>query len=176
MKRSKAILGLVAALWLSGCVTTPQPPPLTGPLPNPDGVAFRAPIFGTQDTYDLTSDRGHVVLVDVWATWCEPCRDALPLWEDVQKEYAARGLKVYALSVDEDPNMVAKFLSETKLKLPVLMDPEGTIVGPVLEVNLMPTTFLIDRKGVIRFKHEGFAPEFLQKYQSEIEQLLAENP
>lgn len=167
-------LGVFAA---GACVTSgrPPPPPLSGPATT-GAVAFTVPTYPSAGTYDVTKDRGSVVLVDVWATWCEPCRDALPLWQDVQKQYAAQGLKVYALSIDEDPNQVAKFLAETKLTLPVLLDSESKVVGPVLKVNVMPTTFLIDRKGVIRHVHEGFAEEFLQKYQSEIEQLLAERP
>ena len=110
----------------------------------------------------------------MWATWCEPCRDALPIWQDVAREYEGRGLKVYALSVDEDPAMVQRFIEETKLTLPVLMDENGRIAESTLKVKVMPTSFLIDRKGRIRFVNEGFAEDHLMRYQKQIEQLLAE--
>lgn len=171
---------LLAALCFAAasCVTT-RPPPGAGS----DHAAGReGPLtakvqrFGEAGEHDFSSDRGNVVLIDIWATWCEPCRDALPLWQDVQKEYAARGLKVYALTVDEDPNQVQKFVSETGLTIPVLWDPQQTVVGPVLPVNVMPTTFLVDRQGRIRFVHEGFAADQLTRYQADIEALLDEPP
>jgi thiol-disulfide isomerase/thioredoxin len=117
-----------------------------------------------------------VVLLDVWATWCEPCRDALPLYEQLAKEYGKRGLKVYAMNVDEDPRAIPEFLKEVKVELPILVDTNAAVAEKTLGVRMMPTTFFLDRKGVVRFVHEGFAEEFLQKYQNELEQLLAEHP
>jgi thiol-disulfide isomerase/thioredoxin len=115
-----------------------------------------------------------VVLLDVWATWCEPCRDALPLYQDLQREYGAKGLKVETINIDEDPKQISEFVKETKVSLPILLDPGGNFSQDTLKVTRMPTTFLVDRKGQVRFVHEGFAEEFLAKYQHEIEQLLAE--
>jgi thiol-disulfide isomerase/thioredoxin len=114
------------------------------------------------------------VLLDVWATWCAPCRDALPMYQDLAKHYEARGLKVYALNVDEDSRAIPPFLQETKVSLPILIDANAEVADKVLRVRSMPTTVLIDRKGLVRYVHEGFAEELLAKYQSEIEELLAE--
>lgn len=115
-----------------------------------------------------------MVLLDVWASWCEPCRDSLPLYQDFAKEYGARGLKVYAVNVDADPREIEKFLQETHVTLPVLVDPEARVSEAQLKVKMMPTTFLIDRRGVVRHVHEGFAEEFMSKYMADIEGLLAE--
>ena len=115
-----------------------------------------------------------MVLLDVWATWCEPCREALPAYEKLLQRYAPQGLKVYALNVDKDRADVAAFVTQTGLRLPVLLDPDAALAEGRLGVSLMPTTFLLDRAGKIRFRHEGWAEEFPAKYQTEIELLLAE--
>ncbi len=165
----------VGLLAVAGCAHPPPPlPPPSGAALSDEPLAITAPLHGGAGSWSPAQDLGNVILLDVWATWCEPCRDALPMWQDVAKEYGARGLKVYALSVDEDPAMVQRFIDETKLTLPVLMDENGRIAESVLEVKVMPTSFLIDRKGRIRFVNEGFAEEHLMRYQKQIEQLLAE--
>ena len=114
------------------------------------------------------------VLLDVWATWCEACRDVFPQYEALQKRFADKGLKVYALSVDADVNAVAQFVTETKLQLPVLLDPEAHVAESVFKVKLMPTSFIIDRKGVIRFTHEGLSDDLFATEEKEAELLLAE--
>ncbi|NOK32448.1 TlpA family protein disulfide reductase [Corallococcus exercitus] len=137
-------------------------------------LSFQVKHYPDNTPYDLKSDRGQVVLLDVWATWCEPCKDALPMYAQLQKEYGTRGFKAYALNVDEDVRAIPTFLEETKVEVPILLDANALVSERLLKVRLMPTTFLIDRKGVIRHVHEGFAEEFLQQFQTEIEQLLAE--
>jgi thiol-disulfide isomerase/thioredoxin len=187
----RTFLGALAFLGLAGCAQNHELPPLVAgdraalmaptatergdtrnPLSGP--LTFQVKRYPDGAAYDVASDRGSVVLLDVWATWCEPCRDALPLYEQLAKEYGKRGLKVYAINVDEDSRAIAPFLQETKVGLPILVDANAAVSEKTLGVKLMPTTFILDRKGVVRFSHEGFAEEFLQQYQTEIEQLLAE--
>ncbi|RKH18297.1 TlpA family protein disulfide reductase [Corallococcus sp. CA047B] len=135
---------------------------------------FQVKRYPDNSAYDLKGDRGQVVLLDVWATWCEPCKDALPMYAALQKEYGPRGFKAYALNVDEDVRAIPPFLEEAKVEVPILLDANALVSERLLKVRLMPTTFLIDRKGVVRHVHEGFAEEFLQQFQTEIEALLAE--
>ncbi|WP_342380040.1 TlpA family protein disulfide reductase [Myxococcus stipitatus] len=172
---------LLGALSLTGCARSKMPPLTTDKPGGAEASAGRAEPLSFQvkhypggEPYDLTSDRGSVVLLDVWATWCEPCRDALPFYENLGREYASRGLKVYALNVDEDPRAVAPFLKEVKVSLPILLDQNAQVAERTLKVRGMPTMYLIDKRGVVRFVHEGFGEDFLTKYQSEIEALLAE--
>lgn len=173
----------LTVLALSGCAR--NMPSLTAPAlaasSSEDGTAseskplqFTVKRYPGGEPHAIDSDRGSVVLLDVWATWCEPCRDALPIYQDLAKHYAPRGLKVYALNVDEDSRALSPFLQETKVTLPILVDANAEVAEKVLRVRVMPTTLLVDRKGVVRYVHEGFAEEFLAKYQSEIEELLAE--
>ena len=175
----RTVFFVAAALLASACAaTSSSKPPLTGPvLAGEDG---NTPLELVLKTYphsadwSLASERGKVVLLDVWATWCEPCRDSLPLYHDLAKEFGPRGLKVYAMNVDADATQIPKFLEETKVTLPVLLDPNAKLAESKLKVRMMPTAFLVDRKGVVRYVHEGFSEEFLQKYMTEIEALLAE--
>jgi thiol-disulfide isomerase/thioredoxin len=182
--RTLLLAALTSSLALAGCARSAMPP-LTGPASaaasaGAQGPAEAGPLqfqvkrYPDNAPYDLAADRGSVVLLDVWATWCEPCRDALPVYEQLAREYGNRGLKVYALNVDEDPRAIPAFLNETKVDLPILVDENAKVAEQALKVRMMPTTFLVDRRGVVRFVHEGFAEEFLQKYQNEVEQLLAE--
>lgn len=158
----------------AGCVKRPPLPDMTADARAGGKITLDLPEYGSGKPYALSQDLGHVILVDVWATWCEPCRDALPIYQDLQREYGAKGLQVQTVNIDEDPKQIAAFVAETHVSLPILLDPGGNYAQDTLKVTRMPTTFLIDRKGNVRFVHEGFAEEFLAKYQREIEQLLAE--
>lgn len=167
---------LLALLCVTGCLRVEPAPPLTGTIeptrPGLQQLALKRQSDGAD--WKLSQEVGSVVLLDVWATWCEPCADSLPMYHDLLKQYGARGLKVYGINVDADPKLVAPFLKELKVEVPVLLDPGANISEAALEVKVMPTAFLIDRKGTLRHVHEGFAEEFLQKYVTEIEALLAE--
>jgi thiol-disulfide isomerase/thioredoxin len=135
---------------------------------------LKLPLYPSRRMHDLAKDRGNVVLLDVWATWCEPCLVALPVYERLLKQYGKRGFKVYAINVDEDQDDIPPFIKLTKLSLPVLLDQDAEITEAKLGVRMMPTSFVLDRQGRIRHVHEGFAPDSLTKYQAEIEALLAE--
>ena len=161
---------------LAACATSAPSlwaPAATGPQPLELNVSS---FPSSKGSYRLASDRGAVVLIDVWATWCEPCRDALPAYAELAQRFEPHGVRVYALSIDADDRAVAAFVKGINLKLNVLRDPNGSIAESALKVRLMPTTVLIDKKGFVRFTHEGFSEELPAVYAKEIEQLLAERP
>ncbi|MBL8919139.1 MAG: TlpA family protein disulfide reductase [Myxococcaceae bacterium] len=173
---------LLSALLCSACVVRPAPPKLVeddarrGLLPRAEakGLDFTVARHPGKERYRLSDDRGSVVLLDVWATWCEPCRDSLPFYDDVARQFASRGLKVYALSVDADASVISPFVSELKLGLPVLHDPEAVVAGSTLRVSQMPTSLLFDRRGVVRRVHEGLSDDYFQQTLSDVEALLSE--
>ncbi len=178
MRSLLSILLAALALASSACVT--PGPPLTGDArggPSRAGAPldFTLPRLSGAP-YSLSQDRGKVVLLDVWATWCEPCRDALPLYRDLKKQYGARGLEVYAINVDTDARLIADFLAEAKVDVPVLLDPGATFAEATLKVQVMPTAFLVDRRGVLRVTHEGFDEALLATWVKDVEALLAEAP
>lgn len=170
------LIPLIALLLVTGCPKTDPPPPLTGTIeptrPGLQNLVLKQQTDGKE--WKLSQEAGSVVLLDVWATWCEPCADSLPMYHDLLKQYGAQGLKVYGINVDADSKVVMPFLKELKVEVPVLLDPGAAVSEGALKVKVMPTAFLIDRKGNLRHVHEGFAEEFLQKYVTEIEALLAE--
>ncbi|MBX7096475.1 MAG: TlpA family protein disulfide reductase [Myxococcaceae bacterium] len=163
-----------AVLSLSACVRVAPPPALGTELPKADLGALRLKTVPGGADWKLSDLKGRVVLLDVWATWCDPCRDSLPLYNDLQKQYGSQGLSVVTVSVDADPAVVPPFLAQLKVDLPVLTDPNAAQAEPLLKVQVMPSTYVVDRAGRLRFFHEGFAGEFLTRTTQELEQLLAE--
>jgi peroxiredoxin len=95
--------------------------------------------------WKLSSQRGKVVLVNFWATWCPPCRKEMPDMEALQKDFGAKGLVVLAIS-DETEEKVAPFVKQQNFSYPILLDP-GRKVGQLFAVNGIPKTFIYDRSG-----------------------------
>jgi len=173
VRRWLGLCGAVAVLATAGCVKRSASVAPVNAFQRGEQVGLVLPQWPDGAAHDLAKDRGNVVLLDIWATWCEPCRDALPTYEKLQQAYGARGLRVYAINMDEDPRQIAPFLQQVKVSLPILLEQDGR-VEQSLGVRLMPTTFLLDRQGRLRHRHEGFSEELVTKYQGEIEELLAE--
>lgn len=122
----------------------------------------------------LPSLSGKVVLVDFWASWCAPCRRSFPEFDKLQKEYQARGFLLVAVSVDEDVRSMQRFLEKIPVGFTVLHDVRQALVT-AMGVETMPTSFLLDQTGRMRFSHNGYAGErTLSMLRSEIESLLKE--
>ncbi len=134
-----------------------------------------APDFSRQDlnhaTVSLAALRGKVVLLNFWATWCEPCLNEVPRFAEWQEKYRGKGLQVVGVSMDDDEPPVAAFYREHNLNYPVVMGDEkiGELYGGVLG---LPVTFLIDRRGKIRFRHDGETD--LHLIEREIRKLLSQ--
>jgi thiol-disulfide isomerase/thioredoxin len=104
--------------------------------------------------WQLASARGRPVLLNFWATWCEPCRAEMPALQRLAREHAAQGLQVIAVNYKESEAAVQRFLSITPLELPVLLDREGA-AAKSFGVHIFPSTIAIDRKGRARFVVTG---------------------
>ena len=121
---------------------------LSAPRPN-----FAAPDFSlttaTGETQVLGAYKGKVVLVNFWATWCGPCRAEMPAIEDVYQAKRERGFVVLALDQQEDMTSIASFAQQLGLTFPLLLDMDAAVARRY-HVGALPTTFFIDRKGVIR--------------------------
>ncbi len=116
----------------------------------------------------LSSYRGKVVLLNFWATWCEPCLTEMPTFVEWQKQYGSGNFQVIGISMDDAAPEVIATVSRLKLNYPVLMGDEylGAAYGGVLG---LPVTFLIDRDGKIQARYEGASPTQIH---SEIQKLL----
>ena len=121
-------------------------------------------------TLSLSSLRGKVVLLDVWASWCGPCKQELPMLDAIAGRLHRRGVEVLAVSVDQERENVDKFLgARSHWNLTVAHDPKGAIAD-TFQPDKMPTSYAIDREGIIRYVNSGFEPADAK----EIEQRLAE--
>ncbi|HTS81454.1 MAG TPA: TlpA disulfide reductase family protein [Myxococcaceae bacterium] len=124
-------------------------------------------------THDFSADQGQIVVLDAWATWCGPCTRSLPLLQALRRDYAARGVRVYAVSVDEDRAQIPRFLASARVDLPVLLDPGGYVLEEKLKLKLMPTTWVVDRAGQVRFTQEMFGGN-LDDVREQVDVLLRE--
>lgn len=106
-------------------------------------------------TIDLTALRGRVVVVNVWATWCVPCRAETPTLVAIQNQYGGRGLKVIGVSVDEGGvEGVKEFVDTQKVNYTIGLDPEGRIAN-VIQTTVLPTTLVLDRTGHVVWREAG---------------------
>lgn len=143
----------------------------------PASDAITAPAFALPDAQGTvlssTSLRGQVVLVDFWASWCVPCKASFPALDALHREFRDRGASVVAINLDEERKAANAFLASRPHQMPVLFDPKG-ITATAFVVKGMPSSVLIDRRGVIRYRHEGFSEKTLAQYRIELTQLLGE--
>ena len=115
-----------------------------------------APAFSLEDLagkkVELKDFQGEVVLLDFWATWCSPCRKTMPHLQELHEKYKDKGLVVLGVSLDTNSRVVKRFLESLRCDFLVLMDSRGGKTGPLYRIRGIPTTFIIDKKGVIRFR------------------------
>jgi len=153
---------------------------LTAETPSPWGIdeliGKRAPEFTLKDLNDkmiaLSSLQGNVVLINFWATWCPPCRAEMSSLNNLYKEYKNNGLTVIAVSTDRSASSVKDFLSKKPVELPVLLDSESK-VSRRFKVFSLPTSFLLDKKGVIVQKFLGEEEWDSPEMKKKIRELLA---
>jgi thiol-disulfide isomerase/thioredoxin len=120
-----------------------------------------------------TDLRGQTVLIDFWASWCAPCKKSFPVLDDLQKKYAGRGFIILAVNVDEDAAKADQFMHDHPVSFAVVRDASQKLVEAA-GVAAMPSSFLVDASGTIRFAHVGFKEESTPaEYTKEIESLLA---
>ncbi len=165
------LLGLAAAL--AGCVppsTTPPGrvtgPPPPRPAPEPEmapTVGKPAPLFTLTDLdgeeFVLAEQKGKVVYLDFWATWCPPCREAMPHSNELAQrpEAEAGDLVVLAVDLDETPDEVTAYLEQQNFTMRTAIDPKGA-AAEQYGVEGIPTFVVIGRDGVVKWQASGFNP------------------
>jgi peroxiredoxin len=119
----------------------------------------------------LSDLKGQVVLINVWATWCPPCRVEMPTIQAAYEQYHDQDFTVAAVNLQEDPSAVATFMREHQLTFPALLDGDGQ-VSRTYEAVSLPSSFFVDRQGVIRAVYHGPMPRSI--IAGTVEQLLQE--
>ncbi len=120
----------------------------------------------------LASLRGKVVILDFWAQWCEPCKKELPELEKLQREYASKGVVVVGVNLDKQRDNAERLMKQLGISFDVALDPAGGVAA-TYDLPKMPTSFVIDKKGIVRFVHEGFeGAGDVARFRTELDQLL----
>lgn len=126
---------------------------------------------GAADGFDLSHYRGKVVVVDFWASWCEPCRQSFPWLNEMQARYADRGLVVVGINVDRTPADAARFLRDVPARFSIIYDPAGTIAERY-DIPGMPSSFVFGPDGEILARHIGFREGLRKEREAELQKLL----
>lgn len=149
----------LAAMILAGagCVSSGDTPAATTRSVE---VGRPAPAYATVsldgDSVSLSAHKGKVVLLNIWATWCHPCRTEIPELRELHDRYRARGLNLIGVSVDADGSdeAIRSFMNDFRMTFPIWRDPDERISTQFLAVGV-PATFLMDKEGILRWRKIG---------------------
>ncbi|MEY3252775.1 MAG: hypothetical protein RL227_1748 [Pseudomonadota bacterium] len=121
----------------------------------------------------LAEQRGQVVLINFWASWCGPCRVEMPHLNKLHDKYKAGGFMVLGVNIDDDPRHGAATAARWGLRFPVLLDAEKSVTR-TYDLGAMPSTVLVDRDGRIRHLHRGYRDGMELEYERQIRELVKE--
>ncbi|AEG01094.1 TlpA family protein disulfide reductase [Methylomonas methanica] len=124
---------------------------------------------------DFQSLRGQVVYIDFWASWCGPCAKSFPFMNSLHDQLKQNGLHIVAVNVDEDVADAEHFLQDLPASFQLGRDEESQC-AKIFDVQAMPSTYLVDRKGIVRYVHLGFRGSEVETLRSQVEELLHESP
>ncbi len=156
-----ALLGMLAGISLASSALVGEPAPDFA-LKSASGENLR-----------LSEYRGEVVMINFWATWCGPCRQEMPLLDELYDRYQRVGFRLLGVNIDDDRQQAMQMVKELDVSFPVLFDSEKD-VSKRYQVQAMPVTVLLDRSGKVRYVHHGYQPGYEQHYLTEIRELLRE--
>lgn len=130
-------------------------------------------LSSTGENVRLAEQRGHVVMLNFWASWCGPCRKEMPLLDEMSKRYSAAGFVLYGVNVEEDNTDAKKLIKDLGVSFPILYDTESK-ASSLYNVDAMPTTVVIDKKGEVRYINRGYKAGDENKYRDQIRELIKE--
>lgn len=163
---AKRLLGIGAAAALSLSASA------ASIAPGAAAPAFQLHSSASTDL-SLSDLKGQVVLINFWASWCGPCRQEMPVLEQLYKRYKAAGFTLLGVNVEPKSGDAEGFLKATPVSFPILFDPDSK-VSKLYEVSGMPSTVILDRTGKVRYIHHGYKPGEESEYQDQIRSLVRE--
>jgi len=121
----------------------------------------------------LADLKGRIVLVNFWASWCGPCRKEMPLLEQLNRQYRSKGVTLVGVNVEPDSAAATDWLKATPVSFPILFDVDSK-VSKLYQVEGMPNTVILDRKGNVRYIHRGYSAGAENEYLDQIRALIRE--
>jgi thiol-disulfide isomerase/thioredoxin len=158
------LIGLTTAVLVTTSSASEQ---IQGPAPD---FALKS---NSGSNLRLSELRGEVVMINFWASWCGPCRQEMPLLNEIHQRYKPLGFTVLGVNVEEDSNQAKALLKQVPVSFPILFDNDST-VSKLYDVSAMPSTVLIDRDGNMRYLHRGYKPGYEQEYAQQVRALVRE--
>jgi len=152
-KKSVAAIGL-AVLFASAAATADI---ADGPAPD---FTLKS---SSGENLRLSEFRGEVVMINFWASWCGPCRQEMPLLDELYSQYKPLGFTILGVNVEQDPTQAKQMLNDKQSE-----------VSKLYNVVAMPSTVLVDRDGKVRYLHQGYKPGFEDTYQQQVRALIRE--
>ena len=119
----------------------------------------------------LSGLRGKMVVLNFWASWCPPCLESLPQLERLRNILSGRNFQILAVNVDSKPEKALRFLERNPVGYPSASDPDG-LLPRKYQLQTMPTSYLIDRRGIVRHVHNGFSRHDFGELHARIKQML----
>jgi len=129
------------------------------------------PALSQAGLFEAEEYRGKVVYLDFWASWCGPCKKSFPWMQKMHQKYEGMGLKVIAVNLDKDKALAEKFLKKNPGTFTIKFDPAGDLAEQYQLIG-MPMTYIIDRQGIIRYRHIGYVPAMQSHYEKQIVDML----
>lgn len=174
MSKQWTMVGIVVGALVLGAAALTWVAPGTGVEINREAPNFRAVNLATRDSVSLEDYRGSVTLVNIWATWCLPCRDEMPSMQSLYDSLASRGFRIAAISIDEgSPEDVVAFAQKLGLTFDILHDRSGTVERQY-QTTGVPESFLLDRRGILVKRVIGAHDWSSPANRSAVERLLAQ--
>lgn len=159
---------LIAALMLGACLA---------PYATAEVIQGKAPDFTLKsqsgNNLKLSELRGKVVMINFWASWCGPCRQEMPLLDQLYQHYRSLDFTILGVNVEENPDAAKSLLKDLPVTFPILFDSANT-VSKLYKVKGMPSTIIVDRDGNMRYMYMGYQPGFEQEYQKQVRVLIRE--
>lgn len=121
----------------------------------------------------LSEYRGEVVMINFWATWCGPCRQEMPVLNELYQRYRSVGFTLLGVNIDDRSESATRMARRLGVRYPIVFD-AAKVVSRLYDINAMPTTVMVDRDGKVRYLHRGYLPGSEKKYQEQIRGLLKE--
>ena len=121
----------------------------------------------------LAEQRGDIMLINFWASWCGPCIQEMPALDKLAQKYQMMGVQVWGVNVENDSSAAKAYLSKVQVAFPILFDIDNS-VSKDYRVEAMPTTVILYKDGKVRTEHRGYKPGYEKKYEDDIKTLLRE--